>query len=72
MLVRQHRLGFQLVVPTAGTRSGVGLFLAALKFFYRVMRDEDIHPHDNPLVDHVSLKLPAPTSRPIPACATDA
>ena len=56
-LVRQHRVGFQLVARTAGTRSGVSLFLAALKFFYRVMREEGIYPHDNPLVDHGSLTL---------------
>ena len=56
-LVRQHRVGFQLVARTAGTRSGHSLFLAALKFFYRVMREEGIYPHDNPLVDHVSFTL---------------
>jgi hypothetical protein len=56
-LVRQHRVGFQFVARTAGTRSGVGLFLAAVKFFYRVMREEGIYPHDNPLVDHASVTL---------------
>lgn len=56
-LVRQHRVGFQLLAPTASTRSGVGLFLAALKFFYRMMREEGIYPHDNPLVDQTSVTL---------------
>jgi len=57
-LVRQHRVGFELVAPTAGTRSGVALFLAAVKFFYRVMREESVYPHDNPLVDRTWLTLP--------------
>lgn len=56
-LVRQHRVGFQLVARTAGTRSGVSLFLAALKFFYRVMREEGMYPHDNPLVDQTSVTI---------------
>jgi hypothetical protein len=56
-LVRQHRVGFRLVAQTAGTHSGVSPFLAALKVFYRVMREEGIYPHDNPLVDHASLTL---------------
>jgi hypothetical protein len=34
--------------------------LAALKSFYRVMREEGIYPHENPLVDHASLTLPRP------------
>jgi hypothetical protein len=56
-LVRPHRVGFQLVARTAATRSGVGLFLAALKFFYRVVREEGIYAHENPLVDQVSIAL---------------
>jgi integrase len=54
-VIRQHRIGFQIVARTAGTRSGVGLFLAAVKFFYRVMREEGLYPHDNPLVDRTSV-----------------
>jgi integrase len=56
-LIRPHRVGFQLVARTAATRSGVGLFLAALKFFYRVLREEGIYAHENPLVDQVSMAL---------------
>jgi hypothetical protein len=56
-LIRPHRVGFQLVARTAATRPGVGLFLAALKFFYRVLREEGIYAHENPLVDQVSMSL---------------
>jgi site-specific recombinase XerC len=55
--IREHRLGFQLVRRTARTPAGVALFLSALKLFYRVMREEDLYPCENPLVDQNSLVM---------------
>lgn len=55
--VREHRLGFQLVAITAGTRSTIRVFLSALKLFYQVMRRRDYYSFPNPLVDTVSTAI---------------
>lgn len=52
--VRPHRLGFQLVSITAGTRSSIRVFLSGLKLYYRVMQEQGRYPYGNPLVDSVS------------------
>ena len=53
--VRQHRLRFQVVAITAGTKSTVRVFLSALKLFYRVMSGDGRYAHENPMVDLWSL-----------------
>lgn len=53
--VRQHRLGFQLVTPTAGTRSTVHVFLAGLKLYYQVACSLEIYMFSNPLQDQAAL-----------------
>lgn len=55
--VREHRLGFQLVALTAGTRNTVGVFLSGLKLFYRIMWRKGHYPSGNPLVDSVTAAL---------------
>ncbi|MGD0696178.1 MAG: hypothetical protein ABSB82_15110 [Terriglobia bacterium] len=55
--VKEHRVGFQLVSLTDGTRSTVRVFLSALKLFYRIMRAQDRYRHTNPLVDGPSAVL---------------
>lgn len=52
--VREHRLGFQLVAITQGTRSTVRVFLSGLKLFYRIMKQQGHYPSANPLVDPVA------------------
>ena len=54
-LVRSHRAGFQLVSLTAGTRSTIRVFLSALKFFYRMMRDQGTYAFANPLQESVRV-----------------
>lgn len=49
--VREHRLGFQLVVITAGTHSHIHCFLSAIKMFYRVMCHTRSYAYGNPLID---------------------
>jgi hypothetical protein len=56
-VIRRHRLGFELVSTTGGTRSNVGAFLAALKLFYFVMREVGCYTAENPLIDVTSRVL---------------
>jgi len=57
--VRQHRLGFQLVSITAGTRSTIRVFLSGLKLFYHVMHRRGYYPFVNPLVDSLATTIAA-------------
>lgn len=52
--VREHRLGFQLVSITQGTRSTIRVFLSGLKLFYRVMKQQGRYTYGHPLVDPTS------------------
>ena len=52
--VREHRLGFQLVSLTQGTRSTIRVFLSGLKLFYRIMKQQGRYTYANPLVDPTS------------------
>ena len=50
-IVRQHRLGFELVSLTARSPASVGLFLASVRFFFNVMREIGCYAGDNPFLD---------------------
>ena len=54
-----QRQGWKYVAITAGTRSTLRVFLAALKLFYEVMRDRGMYSFVNPLVDSMSTTLKA-------------
>jgi len=55
--VQEHRLGFQLVRITEGTRSSIRVFLSGLKLFYQIMHQRGYYPFDNPLQDGLSVAL---------------
>ncbi len=57
--VQQRRDGWKYVVLTAGTRSSLRIFLAALKLFYQVMRQRGDYPFPNPLIDSMSATIAA-------------
>jgi integrase len=57
--VQQHRDGWKYVVLTAGTRSSLRIFLAALKLFYQVMYQCGVYTYSNPLIDSMSATLAA-------------
>ena len=49
--------GWKYVAITAGTRSTLRIFLAALKLFYQVMREQEKYSFANPLVDSMSATI---------------
>ncbi len=49
-LIPQQR-GWKYVAITAGTKSTLRVFLAALKLFYQIMREQKLYLFANPLVD---------------------
>jgi len=55
--VQQHRDGWKYVALTAGTRSSLRIFLAALKLFYQVMRKLGDYVYPNPLIDSMSAMI---------------
>jgi integrase len=56
-VVRQHRLGFELVSATARSPSNVGIFFASVGLFFNVMREIGSYAGDNPLID-VGSRVP--------------
>jgi hypothetical protein len=50
-VMRQHRLGFELVSITAKSPSNVGVFLASIRLFFNVMREMGCYAGENPFVD---------------------
>ena len=54
-----QRQGWKYVKITAGTRSTLRVFLAALKLFYQVMREREMYPFANPLVDSMHATVTA-------------
>lgn len=61
--VQQHRDGWKYVMITAGTRSSLRIFLAALKTFYQVMSQRGDYAYPNPLIDSMSATIAAVENR---------
>lgn len=57
--VLPHKQGWKYVAITAGTRSTLRIFLAALKMFYQIMRQQDLYVFPNPLVDPMNVTIAA-------------
>jgi hypothetical protein len=57
-VIRQHRLGFELVSITAKSPSNVGVFLASVRLFFNVMREVGCYAGTNPFVD-VGARVPS-------------
>jgi site-specific recombinase XerC len=55
--VQEHPDGFKIVHLTEDSRDTLRLFLTALKGFYRVMRQQGLYAHNNPLVDSASSAI---------------
>src|SRR5947209_18666616 len=55
--VHPHHQGWKYVAITAGTRSTLRVFLAALKLFYQVMRQRGSYAFANPMVDAMSATI---------------
>ncbi len=60
-LLPQHH-GWKYVVLTAGTKSTLRIFLAALKLYYQIMCEHKLYPFANPLVDSMSATIAAAIS----------
>lgn len=60
-LLPQHQ-GWKYVAITAGTKSTLRIFLAALKLYYQIMRERQLYPFANPLVDSMSATIAAAIS----------
>ncbi len=58
-----QRQGWKYVALTAGTKSTLRIFLAALKLFYQVMREREMYPFANPLVNPISATIVASMAR---------
>jgi integrase len=54
-----QRQGWKYIAITAGTKSTLRIFLAALKLFYQVMRERELYAFANPLVDSMSATIAA-------------
>ncbi len=54
-----QRQGWKYVKITTGTKSTLRIFLAALKLFYQVMREREMYPFANPLVDSMHAAITA-------------
>lgn len=54
--------GWKYVALTAGTKSTLRIFLAALKLFYQIMREQKLYLFANPLVDSMSATIAAAIS----------
>lgn len=52
-----QRQGWKYVAITAGTKSTLRIFLAALKLFYQIMRERELYTFANPLVDSISTTI---------------
>jgi uncharacterized protein YjbI with pentapeptide repeats len=57
-LLPQHQ-GWKYVAITAGTKSTLRIFLAALKLYYQIMRERQMYSFANPLVDSTSMTIAA-------------
>ncbi len=57
-LLPQHQ-GWKYVALTAGTKSTLRIFLAALKLYYQIMRERQMYPFANPLIDSMSVTIAA-------------
>jgi hypothetical protein len=51
--------GWKYVALTAGTKSTLRIFLAALKMYYQIMREQKLYLFMNPLVDSMSATIAA-------------
>ncbi len=60
-LLPQHQ-GWKYVAITVGTKSTLRIFLAALKLYYQIMRERQMYPFANPLVDSMSATIAAAIS----------
>ncbi len=54
-----QRQGWKYIAITAGTKSTLRIFLAALKLFYQIMRERELYAFVNPLVDSMSATIAA-------------
>lgn len=54
-----HHQGWKYIAITVGIRSTLRIFLAALKLFYQIMRERDMYPFANPLVDSMNATIAA-------------
>ena len=54
--VQPHRDGWKYVMLTAGTRSSLRIFLAAVKLFYQIMRYLGDYTYPNPLIDSMCFR----------------
>ena len=54
-----QRQGWKSVKITTGTQSTLRIFLAALKLFYQVMREREMYPFANPLLDSMHAAITA-------------
>jgi len=61
--VQPHHYGWKSVSLTAGTRSSLRVFLAALKLFYQVMIFKGYYTSPNPMVDTMSATITAVETR---------
>ena len=57
-ILPQHQ-GWKYVALTAGTKSTLRIFLAALKLYYQIMRERELYSFANPLVDSMSATIAA-------------
>src|SRR5260370_4495250 len=57
-LLPQHQ-GWKYIALTSGTKSTLRIFLAALKLYYQIMRERQMYPFANPLVDSMSATIAA-------------
>jgi hypothetical protein len=57
-----QRQGWKYVALTVGTKSTLRIFLAALKLYYRIMREQKLYHFANPLVDSMSATIAAAIS----------
>ncbi len=48
---------WKYVAITAGTKSTLRIFFAALKLYYHIMREQKLYPFANPLVDSMSATI---------------
>jgi integrase len=54
-----QRQGWKYVAMTVGTKSTLRIFLAALKLYYQLMREQKLYSFANPLVDSMHVTIAA-------------
>lgn len=55
--MQEHRLGFQIIRPTAKSPSQIHMFMVALKCFYKLMIRQGYYAYPNTLVDSLAEVL---------------